>query len=262
MTNDNNDNEFIPITESQINRNIIGCGYKSKYEELKNSMINGNEASQELRTSMSLEGFSKFVKQNKLIAKNEKMNANIIEQDNINNNNNEIDNSNFENMYCNVNNGQSGLYTTWNSQKFPNEEQQNDVNDINENSPLNIKEDINYLEKNKNKNICIGGTFCDNIKIEQKEYNGFTKNFINDENNSYFEIETELKKENIKGQSLQIIGNDTLMRTYPIFHVEKINKGLKIYTRYNSRGFRVYENVYYRIQNIKTDEEIIKEENK
>ena len=51
------------------------------------------------------------------------------------------------------------------------------------------------------------------------------------------------------------------MRTYPIFHVEKINKGLKIYTRYNSRGFRVYENVYYRIQNIKTDEEIIKEEN-
>ena len=141
------------------------------------------------------------------------------------------------------------------------------VTENNNISSFNLKTDatvyvkINNKEKNKNKNICIGGTFCDNIKIEQKEYNGFTKNFINDENNSYFEIETELKKENIKGQSLQIIGNDTLMRTYPIFHVEKINKGLKIYTRYNSRGFRVYENVYYRIQNIKTDEEIIKEEN-
>ena len=140
----NNENEFIPITESQINRNIIGCGYKSKYEELKNSMINGNEASLELRTSMSLEGFSKLVKQNKLVEKNENMNI----QDNINNNMNE--NSDYENMYCNVNNGQSGLYTTWNSEKFPVEEN-SEINNINEvNSPLNTNEASN---NNKDNNI-------------------------------------------------------------------------------------------------------------
>jgi len=213
MTNDNNDNEFIPITESQINRNIIGCGYKSKYEELKNSMINGNEASQELRTSMSLEGFSKFVKQNKLIEKNEKMNANIIEQDNINNNNNEIDNSNFENMYCNINNGQSGLYTTWNSQKFPKEEQQNDVNDINENSPLNIKEDINYLDKNNN------------IKQEKQEIIDTTVNkqqpIYSHQNSNHNNKKLRHNRNNSKGilndsqLPSNIIGNDKGLFNHP-----------------------------------------------
>ena len=41
---------------------------------------------------------------------------------------------------------------------------------------------------------------------------------------------------------------------------KNINNGLKIYTRYNSRGFRVYENVNYRIQNVKMFEEKIEEE--
>ena len=131
-------------------------------------------------------------------------------------------------------------------------------------SSFNLKTDatvyVKITNKDKNKHICIGGTICDNVKNKKKEFNGFTKTFNNDANNSYFEIETELKKENIKGQSLQIIGNDSIVRTYPIFNVEKINNGLKIYTRFNSRGFRVYENVYYRIQNIKIAEETIKEE--
>ncbi len=60
-----------------------------------------------------------------------------------------------------------------------------------------------------------------------------------------------MKKNNIIGQSLQIIGSDNIMRTYPIFKVEEIKKGLKIFTRFNHRGFRVYENVYWRIQNVK-----------
>jgi len=131
-------------------------------------------------------------------------------------------------------------------------------------SSFNLKADatvyVKISAKDKNKHICIGGTICDNVTNEKKEFNGFTKTFNNDANNSYFEIETELKKEDIKGQSFQIIGNDSIVRTYPIFNVEKINNGLKIYTRFNSRGFRVYENVYYRIQNIITAEEIIKEE--
>ena len=146
MNNDNN--EFIPITESQINRNIIGCGYKSKYEELKMSMINGTEASQELRTSMSLAGYSKLVKQNKLVEKNE--NNNIIQD---NSNNNVIDNNNnYENMYCNINNGQSNLYTTWNSEKFPEEEQNNIIN-INKNSPLNTNENTSNLNQKNNQEI-------------------------------------------------------------------------------------------------------------
>ena len=121
---------------------------------------------------------------------------------------------------------------------------------------------VKISDKEKNKYICIGGTFCDKIKNEEKEFNGFTRAFNNDENNSYFEIETKLNKENINGQSLQIIGNDSIVRTYPIFNVENINNGLKIFTRFNSRGFRVYENVQYRIQNVKTYEEKIEEEKK
>ena len=131
-------------------------------------------------------------------------------------------------------------------------------------SAFNLKTDatvyVKITDKEKNKYACIGGTYCDKIKNDVREFNGFTKLFNNDENNSYFEIETKLNKENINGQSLQIIGNDSILRTYPIFHVENINNGLKIYTRYNSRGFRVYENVNYRIQNVKMFEEKIEEE--
>ena len=121
---------------------------------------------------------------------------------------------------------------------------------------------VKITNKEKNKHICLGGTFCGCINNEEKEFNGFTKGFNNEKNNSYFEIETKLKKENIVGQSLQIIGNDSIVRSYPIFHVEKINNGLKIYTRYHSRGFRVYENVYYRIQNAKIVEEKINDDKK
>ena len=158
--NNNNNDEFIPISESQINRNIIGCGYKSKYEELKISMMNGNEASQELRTSMSLAGISKFVKQNKLNEKNDNMN----EQDN--NYTNGVDNNNYQNMYCNINNGQSNLYTTWNSEKFPGDEQNNINNNIN-NPPLNTNEKLNNINKNNiNKQEIIDTTVEKHIQTQ------------------------------------------------------------------------------------------------
>ena len=133
------------------------------------------------------------------------------------------------------------------------------VTDNNQISSFDSKTDANVYvkinENNKIKKICLGGTVCDNIKLLQKEYSGFTKTFNNNKKDSYFEMETKLEKENIKGQNLQIIGNDTIMRTYPIFKIEKINNGLRIYTRLNTRGFRVYENVYWRIQNIEMIEE-------
>ena len=164
INNNKNNNNYNEITESQINRNIIDCGYKSKYEELKQSMINGNEASQELRTSMSLAGFSKFVTQNKLAEQNL----------NINNSNNGSNISNYNNIYCNINNGQSNLYTTWNEDKF--EEEQNEINN---NSNNNINDNsLNNINSNKNSNINNNKENTPIIKNKRKnnpEINHFNK---------------------------------------------------------------------------------------
>ena len=41
---------FIGITdESQIKRDIAGCGYQSKYEQLRESILNGDDISNELK---------------------------------------------------------------------------------------------------------------------------------------------------------------------------------------------------------------------
>ena len=43
---------FIGITdESQIRRDIVGCGYQSKYEQLRESILNGDDISNELKVS-------------------------------------------------------------------------------------------------------------------------------------------------------------------------------------------------------------------
>ena len=86
---------------------IIDCGYISKYEGLLSSKVKSNEASQEIRTSQSLEGFSKFVTQNKSVKQN---------QNKIENNNYQDDNN--EDVYCNINNYQSNLFTTWKEEKM------------------------------------------------------------------------------------------------------------------------------------------------
>lgn len=117
---------------------------------------------------------------------------------------------------------------------------------------------VKLIDKNTIDKIMIGGNYFDNIQFDKREYNGYTKKFNNDNNNSYFEIETKMKKEELIGQSLQIIGNDKIMRTYPIFKAENIKEGMKIYTRINQKGFKLYENVYWRIQTVKMDKEIIK----
>ena len=189
--NKNNNNDYIPMNESQINRNIIDCGYKSKYEELKLSMINGNEASQELRTSMSLAGFSKFVIQNKLAEHNQNQNMN----ENSNNNGSNINNnSNFENIYCNINNGQSNLYTTWNEEKFGDGEQNDFNNNINNSSLKNIENNTETKIRNKNnanindnKNISnkdISQTTTMNRKKNNLEMTHFNRKLNNNRNTS------------------------------------------------------------------------------
>ena len=93
-----NNNNFENLEQKKINNDIIGCTYKSKYEELKESILNGDDISNELKTSISLVGNSKFVVKNKLVVPN---------QNNITSNINDIN--------------LSDLYTTWDEQNFNNE---------------------------------------------------------------------------------------------------------------------------------------------
>jgi len=72
------------FNNNNYNNDIAGCAYKSKYEELKESIFNGEDISEELKTSISLIGDSKFVVQNKLVKING--NNNNIDADNNNQN--------------------------------------------------------------------------------------------------------------------------------------------------------------------------------
>ena len=138
--------------------NIEGCAYKSKYEELKESIINGEDISAELKTSISLIGDSKFVVQNKLVG--------------INDNNINLDNN--QNL--------SDLYTTWKEPNF------NAVNNemINDNKKEEFKiEEINNNEEqinnNKNDKKILLGDSTEDIYIKNGNINNNDNNInIND----------------------------------------------------------------------------------
>ena len=117
-------NDFGITYESQIKRDIIGCAYKSKYEELLESIMNGDDISNDLKTSMSLAGISKFVTPKKLLQSN----------------NNNINDSN--------------LYITWKEDNFnnSNKPKTNNLNNISINSNLNNLSNKNISEKNIIKN--------------------------------------------------------------------------------------------------------------
>ena len=145
-----NINEF-GIDESQNERDLIGCRYKSKYEELRESMINGNVISDELKTSMSLAGISKFVVQNKLIDNNK-----------INYSNDDNDNDNF-----------NELYVTWKGDNFNNNKiSNNKIKDINS---------INNKMSNKN-SIQIRNN---NIQIRESNTIFLVEDNNNQNNNNY-----------------------------------------------------------------------------
>ena len=144
--------------------NIAECGYKSKYEQLKESIINGEDISEELKTSISLIGDSKFVFQNKLVEIN--------------------DNNNMDNYEQNL----SDLYVTWKEQNFNKTSDKLNNNNIKSNN--NIKdefkiEEINYNEQPSNNNInnqnIILGDSSEDILIKNKNINN--KRSINDNKN-------------------------------------------------------------------------------
>ena len=116
------------LNEQQHNvdfdNDINGCGYKSKYEELKSSIINGEDISNELKISMSLIGESKFVIQNKFVEVPE----------------------NGNNSITNVNQNLNDLYTTWKEPNFTKN------NNISNNEEFKI-ENINNNEELSNNNI-------------------------------------------------------------------------------------------------------------
>ncbi|KAH0785007.1 Heparinase II/III-like protein [Histomonas meleagridis] len=91
----------------------------------------------------------------------------------------------------------------------------------------------------------IGGTYLNitnkrlHIQTQKKFWNGKINKFENpDYNDSYFEIETKMPMDNFNGQSLSFFENG-FERAYPVFGVEKINNGYKVYTRKNGYGFRL-----------------------
>ena len=185
-----NTNKNDMLTESKITKNLKGLNYHSKYEELKQSMINGNDASEELKTSISLAGFSKFVVQNKLTDNN----RNIY--NNINNNNNEI--------FSNVNNGLYNLYTTWDEDNFTQNEKSSSS------SLRNIDNNIKADQKNNNEII----TTTNNQNIEALITNNNNTTETNNSPNYKYNHHRLPKRNNSKGilndsqLPSRIVGND------------------------------------------------------
>ena len=146
--------------ESQIRRDINACGYQSKYEQLRESMLNGDDISNDLKVSMSLAGVSKFVTQNKLV----QMNAN-----------NSNANSNLSNL--------SNLYITWKEDNFNNNSRisNNKSNNIKNSSTIKNKSINNRTSNNNLSKQNIQGSINnqEEFKIEEidnKEENNITNN--------------------------------------------------------------------------------------
>ena len=198
-----NINEF-GIDESQNEKDLIGCRYKSKYEELRESMINGDDISNELKTSMSLVGISKFVVQNKLFDKN-KMNYNNDNDDNFND-----------------------LYVTWKEDNFNN-------NKISKNKSNDSNNKMSYKnDKISNNNIQIRESNENEFKIEEinnkddiEENNNLNNNYIvgdsSDDININPHISSIRNKDNSLNNNMSLNNNTNLDDSY----LNKINEQLE-----------------------------------
>ena len=141
------------INEKQnvnLDNNIIGLGYKSKYEELKSSIINGEDISNELKISMSLIGESKFVIQNKFVEVPE----------------------NGNNSITNVNQNLNDLYTTW---KEPNFTKSNNISNNEEFKIENINNNDELSNNNINNQKIILGDSTEDIPIKNNLNNNNQK---------------------------------------------------------------------------------------
>ena len=189
-----------------INNDIIVCGYKSKYEELKESIRNGDDISAELKTSISLIGDSKFVIQNKFVGFNE--------------NNNNI----------NFNQNLSELYTTWNEQNFNNNNNNinNTIKNNNDNEEFKIEE-INNNDEPSNNNInnqnVILGDSSEDIPINNNKKSNQISNNKNNNNDNINNLNIDEKDINVKDSYMDKV-NEALHKTSQKISKQEKNKSI------------------------------------
>ena len=193
-------NDFGITDESQIKRDIIGCAYKSKYEELLESIIKGEDISNELKTSMSLAGVSKFVTQNKLLENNNIYNNNsnlsnlyiTWKEDNFNS---QISNNN--NISKNTNNINNKNINSRNISKTSyNDQEEFKIEEINNNDEL-IENNNNIKDSSEDININpqVSSIKDKNNTINSLSINNHLNNFDDNLNDSYSKkINEQLQK--------------------------------------------------------------------
>ena len=198
------------INEKQnvnIDNNIIGLGYKSKYEELKSSIINGEDISNELKMSMSLIGDSKFVVQNKFIK---------IPENNNNNSTNQNQNLN-------------DLYTTW---KEPNFQMSNNIDN---NEEFKIEEANNYEEpsnNNINNQKIILGDSSEDINI---------KNNLNNLNNNNQISNNKIENINVNDSYMDKV-NEALHKNSQKISKKEKNKSILLSKEENNNNINMNVN--------------------
>ena len=202
------------FNNNNYNNDIAGCAYKSKYEELKESIFNGEDISEELKTSISLIGDSKFVVQNKLVKINDK------------NNNIDLDNQNL-----------SDLYTTWKEQNFNNinnnEINSNMKSNISKNEEFKIEELNNNNEDTSNNNInnqkIILGDSSEDILIKN---NNNANNNINI-NNDYINSNNNINNLNINDSYMDKV-NEALNKNSQKISKKEKNKSILLTSQENN----------------------------
>jgi len=278
-----NINEF-GIDQSQNERNLTMCKYKSKYEELKESMINGDSISNELKTSMSLAGISKFVVQNNFIDKN-KINY-ISDNDNFNDlyvtwkvdnfNNNKIskNKSNDNNYISNkksikISNNNIPVRES-NQNKFKIEELNNNDemeknNNLNKNYiPCDSSEDINinpHVSSIRNKDNSINNDvgFGDNTNLDDSYLNKINEQlqkkpqntkFINGDKN-YSIFAEEDKNSQINNNYNKSIGDNlnVINSNEDFLNMENLNDDIIYQNNYNTKDSQEVNNILNNISN-------------
>ncbi|OHT07415.1 hypothetical protein TRFO_24365 [Tritrichomonas foetus] len=86
------------------------------------------------------------------------------------------------------------------------------------------------------------------LKNLKSAWSGTIDKYQNDANNSYIDLQGfDLKS--LHGQSIHITTSDGIERCFPIFNATSISGGSRIYTRYNSNGFKIVEGGSWNIPN-------------
>ena len=205
ISNNKNQNTLNSLTTSQINKQIMGCQYRSKYEDLRKSIFKNDDLNQDLKESLS--GWSKLVtlqNDSYIIKNNPNANSNNFYKTWRNNDINspdknleKIDEEKKENEIV-YNIPQEDLLM---SKKYieSNNPSRRDSNKLNENiisQNKNTKMSNNNMNYNNNSNY-INNNNNDNIDNLRRSVN--SSRISNKDNNiSMDQIESSIKNINLK----------------------------------------------------------------